>query len=173
MISLGRLGIAVVAFVLMLMNYWLVGGILLLIAVLLDVVDGRVARKYNQVTTEGIFLDVMADKVVIISTFLIVGVGINFYFFYLGLMMLLREYAMDSMRSIAAAQGKAISADKFSKIKGILFMVAMLGMIGNKVLINNNEIMQWVFVGMAAAAMLLAYITLVRFFVKYKNILLS
>lgn len=172
-ITFGRLVIAVVSFVFMILNEWMIAGILISVAVLLDVLDGKMARRLSQVTKQGVFLDVMADKIVIISTFLIVGLGINIYFFYLGILMLIREYTIDTMRSIAASKQTVISADKFSKIKGVMFMVAMLGMVWNKVFLENNEKLQLAFVVLASLAMLIAYITLIRFFNKYKNILLS
>ena len=172
-ITIVRLLMAVVSFVFMFFDMWLTSAILISVAVILDTVDGRIARKFELVTKQGVYLDVMADKIVIISTFLIVGQKINIIFFYLGLLMLIREYTIDTMRSIAASKQTVISADKFSKIKGVLFMIAMLGMIWNRVLFEGNDLMQTIFVWMAALAMVLAYITLVRFFVKHKNILLS
>jgi len=168
-----RLIVAVVSFGLMIQDYWLVAAILILIAVLLDVADGRVARRLKQVTKQGVYLDVMADKIVIISTFLIVGLKLHVAFFYLGILMLIREYSIDTMRSIAASQNVVISADKFSKIKGVLFMIAMLFMVWNEAVFHLGGIWQEVSIGVASLAMVLAYATLVRFFVKYKNILLS
>lgn len=174
LITVGRLLLAVASFAIVLFfDAWSVAGIIILIAVLLDILDGRIARHLSQVTKEGIFLDVMADKIVIISTFLIVGLKINIVFFYLGILMLIREYAMDTMRGIAASKHQIISADKYSKIKGVLFMVAMLGMIWNKILLENNDLLQDLFVVIAVFAMILAYITLARFFFKYKNLLIS
>lgn len=173
LITLGRLVLAVVSFGFMIFGQWFIAGIMILVAVLMDVVDGKVARKFNQVTSQGVFLDIMADKIVIISTYLIIGLNINVYFFYLGILMLIREYSIDTMRSIAASRNKVISADKFSKIKGVLFMISMLGMIWNYVVFNNNENWQLLFLALASLAMLMAYITLIRFFRKYKDLLLS
>lgn len=173
-LTFGRLLIAIMSFALMFLNQWLIAAVLLSIAVFLDIIDGKFARKFDQVTVSGIFLDVMVDKIVIISTFLIIGVQLNFYFFYLGLLMLLREYAIDTMRSIAASANTVISADKFSKIKGILFMIAMMGMIWNKVLnLDYRDYLENIFTIMAVIAMILAYITLVRFFIKYRGLILK
>lgn len=172
-ITIIRLFLAFLGFVLMIKDYWVIATILIIVAVLMDIIDGRLARKLNQVTKQGVFLDVMADKIVIISTFLIIGVKINIIFFYLGILMLIREYAIDTMRSIAASKHQVISADKFSKIKGVLFMVSMLGMLVNKIYFENNEFSQNVFIVVSLLAMILAYVTLIRFFIKYKKILLS
>lgn len=171
-ITVVRLLIAVISFALMMLEYWLSAAILILLAVVMDVLDGKVARHLEQVTKQGVYLDVMADKIVIISTFLIIGLKINVVFFYLGILMLIREYTMDTMRSIAASKSVVISADKFSKIKGVLFMFAMLGMIWNLVLLDNYYLEQ-LFIVLATLGMLFAYITLVRFFLKYKKVILS
>lgn len=160
---------AFLSFVLMILDQWFLAAILILIAVLLDIVDGKLARHLEQVTKQGVFLDVMADKIVIISTFLIIGLKINVLFFYLGILMLIREYTIDTMRSIAASKNVVISADKFSKIKGVIFMAAMLGIIWNKVLNKNEIFAQNVFTILAAIGIVMAYITLVRFFIKNKK----
>ncbi len=84
--------------------------------------------------------------------------------------MLIREYSIDTMRSIAASKKKVISADKFSKIKGILFMIAMIGMIGNYAFLNNNLILENLMILTGIVGMIFAYITLIRFFIKYKEL---
>ncbi len=172
-ISLGRLLIAVISFFLLFDERWVSGSLLLLVAVLLDIADGKVARRFNIVTTQGIFLDVMADKIVIIGTFLVVGYKLHVAFFVLGILMLIREYSIDTMRTIAAAKKKVISADKFSKIKGILFMVAMMGMVLHRAFFAHLQGFPELMIIIASVGMVLAYITLGRFFVKYKAWLLE
>jgi CDP-diacylglycerol--glycerol-3-phosphate 3-phosphatidyltransferase len=162
-ITFTRLIAAIVSFVFMFQNEWFIASILILLAVLLDVFDGILARKYKQVTTQGGFFDVMADKVVIISTFLVIGLLINRGFFFLGLVMLLREYSIDTMRSIAATSGKTIKADKFSKIKGVLFMISMNGVLWNKVLFQDPNL-DLVFLWISIITMIFCYITLVFVF---------
>jgi CDP-diacylglycerol--glycerol-3-phosphate 3-phosphatidyltransferase len=172
-LTLIRLLIAIVGFVLIILDFWVYAFNLILIAVILDIVDGKVARFFKETSKQGIFLDVMADKIVIITTFLLIGIKINIAFFYLGLLMLLREYSIDTMRSIAAASNNVISADRFSKIKGVIFMFSMLVMIGNYVFFKNNIFVQQSMVILASFGMLLAYITLLRFFFMYKKQLLD
>jgi CDP-diacylglycerol--glycerol-3-phosphate 3-phosphatidyltransferase len=132
-------------------------------------VDGAVARRLNQVSHTGVFLDIMVDKVVIIGTFFVVGYKLYPIFFYLGLLMLLREYAIDTLRSIAASRQVVIPADGFSKLKGVLFMTAMLCAIGNQAFLQNSWFEQTVAV-VAMATMLLAYITLARFYRKCRAV---
>lgn len=168
-ISLVRLLIAVGGFVLIFMGYWKSSFVALLVSVLLDAVDGSAARRLNQVTHAGIFLDIMVDKVVIICTFLIIGYQLYPVFFYLGLLMLLREYAIDTLRSIAASRQIVIPADGFSKLKGVLFMTAMLCALGNRAFLQNVWFGQAIEV-VAILTMVLAYITLLRFYLKYRDL---
>ena len=69
----------------MMNHVWSSAFALILLAVILDIVDGKVARKRNEVSTGGIYLDVMADKIVIIATYLILGLQVHRAFFYLGM----------------------------------------------------------------------------------------
>ncbi|MBK1717249.1 hypothetical protein CKO27_06255 [Thiocystis violacea] len=65
-ITITRLILAWVGLALMASDCWSMAFLLLLVAVMLDSVDGAVARKLDQVSRQGIFLDVMADKILII-----------------------------------------------------------------------------------------------------------
>ena len=168
-VTVGRLLIAAMAFVSIFVEFWTSAFCLILISVFMDVLDGALARRLNLVSKAGVFLDIMADKIVIISTFLIIGYKLRPPFFYLGLLMLFREYAMDTMRAIAASQGKVISADKLSKLKGIFFMFAMVGAIGNKAFLGDETAAR-IMVLTASVGMILAYLTLARFFHKYRHL---
>jgi phosphatidylglycerophosphate synthase len=176
-ITVTRLIIALISFLFMILNKWLIAFFLIFIAIILDIVDGKVARGMKEVSKYGIFLDIMVDKIVIISTFLMIGIYITRIFFYLGILMLVREYIMDTMRSIAASNNKVIPADKLSKIKGVLFMTSMLIIIGNYVLISNTSnpaisaILQWIGIVMAVLGMIFAYFTLGRFLLIHRNVL--
>ncbi len=162
-----RLVLAVASFFIIMQGFWLLGAVILTFAVLMDVLDGIAARSLKQVTKHGVYLDVMADKIVIIGTFFVVGMYLHIAFFYMGILMLVREYAIDTMRSVAAVKGKVISADKFSKIKGVLFMIGMLGMVWNQVVYGGGGVLEQVFIWTAAVGMTMSYITLVRFSIKY------
>ena len=172
-LTMARLGIALVSFVLMWMDYWMVASVLLLAAVGMDILDGLLARRLGQVSFGGVYLDVMADKIVIISTYLMLGIKLDSAFFLLGLLMLVREYTIDTMRSIAAAKQVVLSADKYSKIKGVMFMTAMLMMSFNAALSTMLPSVTLASLVIASVGMLLAYVTLGRFFLRYLRPLLS
>jgi phosphatidylglycerophosphate synthase len=109
----------------------------------------------------------MTDEIVIIGTFLITGYKFDVALFYLGLLMLIREYAVDTMRAIATTRHIVISADVFSKLKGVLFMVTMLCAIGNHTFLENEKFEQAI-VLLGNNSMILAYLTLGRFYLKCK-----
>jgi phosphatidylglycerophosphate synthase len=144
------------------------------LATMLDIVDGQVARRLHQVSKHGVFLDIMVDKIVILSTFFFIGMRIDVLFFYLGILLLIREYIMDTMRSIAASNNVVIPADRLSKIKGVLLMTAMLIVIGNFASAYSlfvNSVLQTIGAILAGTGTLLAYFTLVRFLVVHRSAL--
>ena len=102
-----------------------------------DYLDGHLARKNNQVTDLGKFLDPVADKLLINSLviFLIAPsifapyipgelhqVGFNVW---CAIILVARDIVVDALRFIAASKGKVISANIFGKLKTVLEMVAI------------------------------------------------
>ena len=102
---------------------WLALAIFIL-ASLTDYVDGHIARKYNQVSDFGKFLDPLADKLLVISAMCI--------FCQWGLMpawalmiVLTREFAVTGLRLIAVQKGRVIAAGWSGKVKTFSTMVAL------------------------------------------------
>lgn len=97
------------------------------IACLTDFVDGKIARKYNQVTTLGKFFDSIADKVLIMTGMILVvtiplrGVGAAaqpvIFTSICMIIMLAREFIISALRQLAASKGIVLAADKGGKIK--------------------------------------------------------
>ena len=103
--------------------------VVFIIASLSDYVDGFIARKYNQVTDFGKFLDPLADKLLVIAVMVI--------FCEWGIMpawalmiVLTREFAVTGLRLVAVGKGVVIAAGKSGKFKtastmiGLCFMLA-------------------------------------------------
>ena len=97
---------------------------LFILASLTDFVDGRIARKYNQVSDFSKFLDPLADKLLVISAMCI--------FCQWGLMpawalmiVLAREFAVTGLRLIAVQKGRVIAAGWSGKVKTFTTMVAL------------------------------------------------
>jgi CDP-diacylglycerol--glycerol-3-phosphate 3-phosphatidyltransferase len=87
-----------------------------IIAASTDKLDGYVARKYNQVTNLGAFLDPLADKLLIISGLLYL-VEVKSLPSWVALIIIIRELAVTCLRLDAAMNNKVLSADKFGKLK--------------------------------------------------------
>lgn len=106
-------------------NYSLgVATVIFIIAAITDKLDGYVARKYNQVTTFGCFLDPLADKLMVISA-LVFLVQENRIAGWVALIIIGREIAVTGLRIVAAFNGKVLAADKFGKIKLVFQVIAI------------------------------------------------
>lgn len=95
-----------------------------IIASLTDMLDGYIARHYNQITNFGKFMDPLADKVLVMAAMC--------YFVEVGRMpgwalaiVLLREFAVSGMRLVAVEQGRVIAAAWSGKIKTAATMVCL------------------------------------------------
>lgn len=99
-----------------------------IIASLTDMVDGKVARKYNQVSDFGKFLDPLADKLLVISAMCIFCEWGMFPAWAL-MIVLAREFAVTGLRLIAVGGGRVIAAGMSGKIKTFATMVGLCFMI--------------------------------------------
>ena len=106
---------------------------LFLLAAVTDSLDGYVARKYNQITTFGKFIDPLADKLLVIAA--IIGlvfqgrVGPWFAF-----VIIAREFIVTGLRMLAVAEGgKVIAAEVSGKIKTVTQIVAITALLIDKI----------------------------------------
>ena len=111
-------------------NIWLwIALLVFIIASLSDYVDGHIARKYNQVTDFGKFLDPLADKLLVIAVMTV--------FCQWGMMpgwvlmlVLTREFAVTGLRLVAVQKGTVIAAGWSGKVKTASTMVGLCFMMG-------------------------------------------
>ena len=102
-----------------------------------DYLDGHLARKNNQVTDLGKFLDPVADKL-LINSLVIFLIAPSIFAPYIpgelhqvgfsvwcAIILVARDIVVDALRFIAASKGKVISANIFGKLKTVLEMVAI------------------------------------------------
>lgn len=101
---------------------FLIACIVFSVASISDAVDGHLARKYNQITNFGKFLDPIADKVLTASA-LLAFMSMGLCNIWIVMLVLTREFAIASVRMIAAAGGVVIPANIWGKIKTISQMV--------------------------------------------------
>ncbi len=99
-----------------------------IIASLTDMLDGKIARKYNQITNFGKFMDPLADKMLTTAAFLVFmeqGI-INSWAI---LIILVREFMVSGIRLSAASEGIVIAASFWGKFKTVSQMVAIIATI--------------------------------------------
>lgn len=105
------------------------------VAACTDFLDGYIARKYHLITTFGKFADPLADKILVIISFLILFVQqktVNIGAISLELVpmwgiavILLREFTVSGVRLVAAQRGQVIAAGWSGKVKTFETMVAI------------------------------------------------
>lgn len=99
-----------------------------IIASLTDMLDGKIARKYNLVTDFGKFADPLADKMLVTAAML--------WFVEIGqmpawavLIVVIREFAVSGLRMVAADKGRVIAAGWSGKVKTASTMVCIVLML--------------------------------------------
>ena len=122
--------------------FWIIF-IFFLVASYTDHLDGHLARKNNQVTDLGKFLDPVADKLLIncIVIFLVApsvfaryvpnAESVITFNIWCAILLVARDIVVDALRFIAASKGQVISANIFGKLKTVLEMVAVSAVLLN------------------------------------------
>ncbi len=89
-----------------------------ILASLTDVLDGYLARKRGQITTMGMLLDPLADKLMVAAAFIaLVQFNPHIVPAWMAVVIIGREFLVSGLRSIAASQGFAIEASDLGKMK--------------------------------------------------------
>ncbi len=130
-ITLLRIGILPVLFLVLLEpgeTMSLAIAILFILAALTDLLDGYVARRYNMVTRMGKLLDPIADKI-IMSAALVLLIPVGRAPAWIVALMIMRDFAVDGLRSMAAAEGHVIEASQLGKYKTVCQIIAVSALI--------------------------------------------
>ena len=97
-----------------------------IIASLTDKLDGYLARKNNQVTTFGKFLDPLADKILVLAAMMML-VEMAKLPAWIPIIVLAREFIVSGYRLVAVEKGgKVIAASKWGKLKTVTQMIAII-----------------------------------------------
>ena len=105
------------------LEWHLVAFIIFVAASFTDMLDGKIARKYNLVTNFGKIMDPLADKVLVYSAFcLMVPDPVPGWML---IIILAREFLVAGVRTVAASEGIVIAAAMSGKIKTVLQMIAV------------------------------------------------
>lgn len=94
-------------------------------ASLTDMFDGKIARKRGLVTNFGKFCDPLADKILVLSA-LVCFVQNGLCDAILVIVVLFREFAITSIRLIAASEGKVVAANIWGKVKTVTQITAII-----------------------------------------------
>lgn len=135
-----------------------------IIASLTDLLDGKIARKYNLVTNFGKFMDPLADKLLVCSA-LICLVALNKIPAWMVIVIIAREFIISGFRLIASDNGVVIAASYWGKFKTTFQMVMICLMIADIAAISVlTTIVMWV-------AVILTVVSLIDYLVKNKDVM--
>ncbi|MCR5000110.1 MAG: CDP-diacylglycerol--glycerol-3-phosphate 3-phosphatidyltransferase [Lachnospiraceae bacterium] len=101
-----------------------------IVASLTDMLDGKIARKYNLVTNFGKFMDPLADKLLVCSA-MICLVALNQLPAWIVIIIISREFIISGFRLIAADNNVVIAANYWGKFKTVFQMLMIIVMVAN------------------------------------------
>ena len=133
----------------------IVPAVIYIVTGLTDMLDGKIARKYNLVTDFGKFIDPLADKFMVLGSMFAILVRmmldreatLAFVFVWVALIILLRELGVTSLRLVVAGkEGIVVAASMLGKIKTVSQMVGTVVIIVEPILpiFCENHILSYV-----------------------------
>ena len=135
-----------------------------IIASLTDLLDGKIARKYNLVTDFGKFMDPLADKLLVCSA-MICLVELQRIPAWIVVTIIAREFIISGFRLIAAENGRVIAASYWGKFKTTFQMIMVILMIVD---IPQLSILTMIIMYIA---LVLTVVSLVDYIVKNKDVM--
>lgn len=114
---------------------------------LTDMIDGKIARKYNMITDFGKFMDPLADKFLVMSAMLGILVRFDYLrsvFVWAAAIVIFREFAVTSLRLVAANKsGVVIAAAWLGKVKTTLQMISIVTILLEPVILPFKPFAEW------------------------------
>lgn len=145
-------------------NMRYVAAALFIIASLTDMLDGKIARKYDLVTNFGKFMDPLADKLLVCSA-LICMIELRELPAWMVIIIISREFIISGFRLVASDNGVVIAASYWGKFKTTFQMIGVVLLIFNiPALSTLTTIIVWI-------ALALTVISLVDYIVKNAGVL--
>ncbi len=124
-----------------------------LVASFTDMLDGKIARKYNLVTNFGKFMDPLADKLLVCSA-LICLIELQRISAWMVIVIIAREFIISGFRLIASDNGVVIAASWWGKVKTVFQMAAVCLLILNlPVLYLLTQIVLWIAVALTVVSL--------------------
>lgn len=155
-------------------------GVLFVIASVTDYFDGYLARKHNQVTTFGKFMDPLADKLLVLGTLLMLADFYTLYNhgtitmwmpFWVVLIILARELIVTSIRLVAVGEGIILHASKWGKYKTAFTMITIVYYFF--IMRFNIPVINYIGIGLVIISVLLTIGSGADYFIKNKSIILK
>ncbi len=145
-------------------TYRYIAAAIFIIASLTDMLDGKIARKYNLVTNFGKFMDPLADKLLVCSA-LICLIELHQLPAWMVVIIISREFIISGFRLVASDNGVVIAASYWGKFKTTFQMISVVLLIFNfQSLVVITNIMVWI-------ALALTVISLVDYIEKNADVL--
>lgn len=108
----------------------IIASVVFILASITDGVDGYLARKRGQITTMGMLLDPLADKLMITAAFIaLVQFNPHIMKAWIAVLVIGREFLVSGLRSIASTEGFTIAASNLGKLKTVVQIVAVVAII--------------------------------------------
>ncbi len=145
-------------------NKW-IALVLFCVASLTDMLDGKIARKYNLVTNFGKFMDPLADKLLVCSA-MICMIEMGKLPAWIVIVIIAREFIISGFRLVASDNGIVIAASYWGKFKTVFQMAMIIVLIADfgGVFDVIAQILIWV-------ALALTIISLIDYIAKNKQVL--
>lgn len=105
------------------LNY-ILAGIFFVIASLTDMLDGKIARKYNMVTDFGKMMDAIADKILVNGVLIFLAYNHNIPV-VVPVVVILRDTVVDAIKMASGNKGKVVAASMAGKVKTACMMVGL------------------------------------------------
>ena len=144
----------------------IIAGVIFIIAALSDLVDGKIARRFNLVTNFGKFMDPLADKLLVQSA-LLCFVANGLLPAWIAIVIMSREFIISGFRLVAADKGIVIAAGYLGKLKTVFQMVMSVMLIfhfSHPVWLATEQIFIW-------GSLILTIVSLIDYFIKNKDVL--
>ena len=142
----------------------LLANVLFIAASLTDLLDGKIARKYNLVTNFGKFMDPLADKLLVCSA-LICLIELGQIPAWMVIVIISREFIISGFRLVASDNGVVIAASYWGKFKTVFQMISVILLIVNlPVLELPASICLWI-------ALILTVVSLIDYIAKNYKVL--
>ena len=137
-----------------------------IVASLTDMLDGKIARKYNLVTNFGKFMDPLADKLLVCSA-MICLIELDRLAAWIVIVIIAREFIISGLRLVASDNGVVIAASYWGKFKTTFQMLMVI------VLILDIQMPFFQILGtvLTYVALILTVVSLIDYIVKNKDVL--